>query len=123
MKEIFTFGVSSSKGTRDKILFQTLRFYVFNMHRMPETDVKVLNQQLPDPERDWMDSIPEIFGEKWKKKGLREGRKEGREEKNRTFTLITIQKFPDWTDAEVAEFVGVTVEYVQQMRQELAKGK
>ncbi|MCK6695537.1 MAG: hypothetical protein L6Q97_25965, partial [Thermoanaerobaculia bacterium] len=76
-----------------------------------------LNEQLPDPERDWMDSIPEIFGEKWEKKG----QKRGRAETTRAFTLKTLQKFPDWSDAEVAEFVGVTAEYVQQMRRELAK--
>ncbi|MCK6692705.1 MAG: Rpn family recombination-promoting nuclease/putative transposase [Thermoanaerobaculia bacterium] len=122
-KKIFTFGVPYFHDDRDKILFQTLRFYIVNLHKMQNIEINALNEQLPDPERDWMDSIPEIFGEKWKRAGVRKGRKIEREENNRTFTLKTLQKFPDWSDAEVAEFVGVTVEYVQQMRRELAKGK
>lgn len=122
---------------------------------MKETQVKELNKQLPEAERDWIDAIPEIFGRKWKEEGLRkgyeegmhkgreEGREEGREkgreegreegmekgvekgmeETTHAITIKTIQKFPDWSNAEVSEFVGVTEKYVQQVRRKLAKKK
>ncbi len=90
---------------------------------MTEAQVKELSKQLPKGERDWIDAIPEIFGRKWKEEGLREGLREGREEKDHAITIKTIQKFPDWSDAEVAEFVGVTHKFVQQVRRELAKKK
>ena len=32
-----------------------------------------------------------------------------------------IQKFPDWSNAEIAELVGVTDKFVQGVRRELAK--
>ena len=41
--------------------------------------------------------------------------------RNRAITLKTLQKFPEWSDAEVADFVGVTLEIVQQIRSELLK--
>jgi hypothetical protein len=39
----------------------------------------------------------------------------------RLLTIKIIQKFPDWSDAEVAEFVGVTTDDVQQLRAEISK--
>lgn len=88
---------------------------------MAQSEIKNLSKDLPEPERSWVDSIPEIFGERWKKAGYRAGRRKGRqeglEEKNRDFTLKIMQKFPDWSNAEVAAFVGVTEDYVQQLRQ------
>ncbi|MCW5922507.1 MAG: hypothetical protein KIS77_09190 [Saprospiraceae bacterium] len=82
---------------------------------MPPTEVQQLNKSIPKPERDWINEIPEIFGERWKKRGLREGRAE----KERAFTIKTIKKFPEWNDSEVAEFVGVSIEFVQQVRKEI----
>ena len=90
---------------------------------MTEAQVKKLNKQLPEPERNWIDAIPEIFGRKWKEEGLREGREEGREETTHAFTIRMLQKFPDWSDAEIAELVGVTAKFVQQVRRDLAKKK
>jgi hypothetical protein len=135
---ILTFGKPFYRNTREGILLQTLTLYILNFYNMTESQVKDLNQQLPPAERDWIDSIPEIFGRKWKEKGLKEGRKEGKElgkiegkiegrkegmeETNHAITIKSIQKFPDWSDAEIAEFVGVTAEYVQQVRKELALG-
>lgn len=135
-KKIFTFGVFFHRDDRKRILIQTLTLYIVNLFDMEQTEVKELNKKLPENERDWIDEIPEIFGEKWKKKGLREGRaigramglEEGRAEgraegsqaMNRIFTLKTIQKFPQWSDAEVADFVGVTLDFVKQIRRELS---
>jgi len=45
------------------------------------------------------------------------------EKTTHTIAIKMIQKFPDWNDAEVAGLVGVTVEYVQQVRRELTKKK
>ena len=36
-------------------------------------------------------------------------------------TIRTIQKFPGWLSAEVADFLGVTEAYVEQLRAELAE--
>ena len=44
----------------------------------------------------------------------------GMQIRNRAITLKTIEKFPNWSDAEVAEFVGVSEEYVRQLRKEFA---
>lgn len=106
---------------------------------MTHAKFKELNKALPETERDWIDAIPEVLGEKWKKKGLREGRAEGRiigraegraegleagrMEEKRLLAIKTIQKFPEWTDAEIAEFVGVSLELVQQIRAEIADNR
>ena len=136
---ILTFGEPFYRNNREGILLQTLTLYLFNLLDMTEAQVKQLNKQLPEPERDWIDAIPEIFGKKWKEEGLRkgleEGRKKGREEgreegrieeREKTTHAITInliQKFPDWSDTQIAELVGVTEQFVQQVRRELAKTK
>jgi len=96
---------------------------------MTEAKVKTLNKQLPEPERDWIDAIPEIFGRKWKEEGLRKGLEEGREqglEQGReqsahAFTVKMIQKFPELTDAEIAELVDVTDKFVQRVRREVTE--
>ena len=98
---------------------------------MTEAQVKKLNKQLPEPERDWIGAIPEIFGKKWKEEGRAQGRhegrqegfQEGRQETTHAITIKAIQKFPDWSDAELADFVGATDKYVQQVRRELTKKK
>ncbi len=75
----------------------------------------------------WIDAIPEIFGEKWKKEGLKKGHEEGlekgREETTYAITIKMVQRFPDWSNAKIAEFVGVTDKFVQQVRRKLAKEK
>ena len=116
---ILTFGEPYYQNDREGILLQTLTLYLFNLLDMTEAQVKKLNKQLPEPERDWIDAIPEIFGKKWKE----EGRQEGRQETTLAITIKAIQKFPDWSDAEIADFVGTTDKYVQQVRRELAKKK
>jgi hypothetical protein len=44
------------------------------------------------------------------------------EKTSHAITIKTIKKFPAWSDVEIAEFMGVTAEYVQQVRKELALG-
>jgi hypothetical protein len=111
-EKVFNFDSAFHHEDRDKILLQTLTLYIFNIFDMSKTQIKELNKQLPEPEHSWIDAIPEIFGEKW--------REEGREESNRNFTAKIIQKFPTWSDSEVAEFVGVTVSFVQKARRDLS---
>ncbi|MEI6408805.1 MAG: Rpn family recombination-promoting nuclease/putative transposase [Bacteroidota bacterium] len=128
---ILTFGKPFYLNNREGILLQTLTLYVFNLYNMTETQAKELNKQLPEAERDWIDAIPEIFGRKWKEEGIKEGKKEGKKEGIRegmekttlAVTIKTIQKFPDWSDAEVSEFVGATEQFVRQVRNELGKKK
>ena len=115
--KILTFGEPFYRDNREGILLQTLTLYIFNLFDMTEAQVKKLNKQLPEPERNWLDAIPEIFGRKWKE----EGREEGREETTHAFTIRMLQKFPDWSNAEIAELVGVTDKFVQRVRRELAK--
>jgi predicted transposase YdaD len=121
-EKVLNFGSPLPEKDRDRILFQSLMLYFVNLFDMSNSKIQELKEQLPAQERGWVDGIPEIFGERWRKEGLREGLREGRQEKLalvKAFTIKTIQKFPDWSDAEVADFVGMTVEYVQQIRQEL----
>ena len=112
---ILTFGEPYYRNDREGILLQTLTLYLFNLLDMTEAQVKKLNKQLPEPERDWIDAIPEIFGKKWKE--------EGRQETTHAITIKAIQKFPDWSDAEIAGFVDVTVAFVQQLRLEITTSK
>jgi hypothetical protein len=118
-EKVFNFDSAIHHDDRDKILFQTLTLYIVNLFNMPSTKVTTLKKQLPDTERSWVDQIPEIFGEKYKQEGREEGRQEASLALNKSFTIKTIQKFPKLTDAEVADLVGVTVEYVQQIRRGL----
>ncbi len=120
---ILTFGKPFYRNDREGILLETLTLYVFNFYNMTEAQVKELNQQLPKAERDWIDAIPEIFGRKWKEEGLREGREQGREETTQAIILKMIQKFPNLSDAEIAELIGTTNKIVQQTRRELTKKK
>ena len=146
--EILSFRTSRPDADRDRILLQTLTLYLVNLYDMQPTEVQALSQSLPEAERDWIDEIPAIFGKKWKREGLREGRaeglvkgleegrekgreegreegrekgrEEGREEQKREFAIRTIRTFPDWSDEQVAEFVGVSVELVREVRESLA---
>lgn len=94
---------------------------------MEPTDVQTLNETLPEIERGLITEIPAIFGEKWKRQGLREGRAEGlaeglaegKKEQQREFTIRTLRTFPDWSDEQVAGLVGVPMEFVRQIREEL----
>ena len=87
---------------------------------MTYKDVKELNKLLPEPERNLIEALPELFADIYKKTTFQ---KEGRKEKLYSFSIKTIQKFPDWSDAEVVELVGVTEEFVQYVRRELAEKK
>lgn len=136
---ILTFGKPDYRNTRAGILLQTLTVYLFTVSDMTDAQIKQLNQQLPEPERDWLDALPEVFGRKWKEKGLREGRKEGlkeglkegrlegreegRKESALTFVNNLIQNFPDMSDAEIAKLAGVTESFVQAVRREQAEKK
>jgi predicted transposase YdaD len=134
-KKILTFGVRISQDNREKILFQSLTLYLVKLYHMPHSEVKNLSKDLPDTEYSWVDAIPEIFVEKWKKafkrEGMKAGREEGRqegiqkgrEEQIRIFTLKTIQKFPHWSDEEVAVFAEVSIEFVQNLRKQTTNGK
>lgn len=138
-KKITTFGEPLYQDDRESLLIQTLVFYIIKVTKMTQSETKALTQQLPEPSRKIVEIAREIFGDEiprfvmdgWREKFDREvreeireeGREEGREETTHAITLKTLQRFPDWTDTEVAGFVGVTAEYVQQMRRELAKGK
>ncbi len=120
-KKILAFGVRITQDNREKILFQSLTPYLVKLFDMPQSEIKNLSKELPDAENSWVDAIPEIFGERWKKAGRKEGRKEGIELRNRNFSRTTIQRLPDWSDEEAASFVGVSVEYVALIRQEMAR--
>ncbi|MBK8194539.1 MAG: Rpn family recombination-promoting nuclease/putative transposase [Lewinellaceae bacterium] len=61
------------RSNREGILLETLTLYVFNLYDMTEAQVKELNKQLPEAERERIDAIPEIFGRRWKEEGLRKG--------------------------------------------------
>lgn len=54
--------------------------------------------------------------QKGMKEGEEKGREEGREGKENRLIIKTIQKFPNWTDKEVAEFVEVSVKKVREVR-------
>lgn len=117
---ILTFGKPYYRNDREGILLQTLTLYVYNFYNMTEAQSKELHNQLPKAERDWIDAIPELFGRKWKEDGLREGIEKGIEKTTHAITIKTIQKFPDWSDEAVAEFVDVTIQFVKKVRRELA---
>jgi predicted transposase YdaD len=131
-KKIFTFG-DAHHGDRDKILSQVLMFYIINLFDMPEEQVNELNEKITNPEYAWMDAIPEFFGEKWKKQGLKEGRKlgkkegreEGRQEGRLTFAEETVQrailKFPNFSDTDIAELIGMDIPFVQSIRSKITK--
>jgi flagellar biosynthesis/type III secretory pathway protein FliH len=163
-EKVLNFGSPKKQDDRQKILFQSLTLYLVKLFDMPNTKVEALNEQLPEVEHSWVDAIPEIFGERWKKQGLRlgkklgriEGREEGRAEGriigkeegkaegrsegraegraealeearqaviavNKGTVTKAFQKFPDLTDTELADLAGVTLEFVQQVRQELGQ--
>ena len=103
---------------------------------MSSVEYKELKQGKPKPSQIVIDFIHEVFGDEiprfireeleeeakkkgWKK-GMEQGMEKGMEIRNRAITLKTIEKFPNWSDAEVAEFVGVSEEYVRQLRKEFA---
>ncbi len=79
-KKIFTFEVRIFQDNRKIILFQSLTLYLVKLFDMPQTEIKNLSKELPDTENSWVDAIPEIFGEKWKKAGMRKGMKIGIEQ-------------------------------------------
>ena len=150
-EKIITFGEPFYLDNREGILLQVLMAYLFKVTNMTSVEYKELKQGLPKPPQQVIDFIHEIFGdevprfirEEWEEearkkgmekgieegiakgmeKGMENGMEKGIESRDKAFTLKTLQKFPDWSDTEVAEFVGVAVEYVQQRRRELAKSK
>ena len=83
---------------------------------MTEAQIKELTKHIPESSRQVVafgleifgEDVPFIFKEKWKE--------EGREQVTKVLTTKTLQEFPEWSDAEVAEFIGVTEDYVQQLR-------
>lgn len=125
--EILSFRTARPDTDRDRILHQTLTLYLVTLYDMQPTEVQALSESLPETERDWVDEIPAIFGKKWRREGQREGRAKGRaegraeekKEQQREFTTRTIRTFPDWSNEQVAEFVGVPVELVRQIRETL----
>ncbi len=146
-KKIFNFGGVYEQDDRERILFQTLILYIFNVFDMPQTEIKKLSQELPELENSWIDAIPDILGKKWKKaglrkgyrkglkigqekglakgleeglaKGLEEGHEKGREEERKEMVKKVILKFPDWSDVAVAELIEVEETLVRQVRSEL----
>jgi hypothetical protein len=118
--KILTFGGELVEKDRVAILLQTLILYVYNLHDMTDAQVKELNKQLPDSEQDLFNAIPEIFGRKWREEGMEagvaKGWKEGMENASQSFTINMIKKFPNWSDKEIAELVGVAEDFVKTMR-------
>ncbi len=101
---------------------------------MSQGEIKTLSNQLSEAENSWVDAIPEIFGEKWKRAGLRNGRRQGfkkgiekgiekgREEAFEEIVKKIMLKFPQWSDAEVAAFLDAEEGYVKQLRRILEEG-
>lgn len=145
-EKILTFGEPFFKDSREGILYQLLTVYLIRVSNMTSVEFKELKKESSKPPQQVIDFIHEIFGdevprfirEEWeaearkkgREKGLKEGMEMGMEKgmekgmeiRDKAITLKTLQKFPDWSDAEVAEFVGVTAEYVQQIRREMVNG-
>lgn len=143
-KKIFTFRESYNQDDRERILFQTLTIYIVNLFDMQQSEVRKLSKDLPASIDSLLAGVPEVLVKEYKRRLLRdirkeareeevkaemkeavkpEARQEGLEEKNHDFTLKIIQKFPDWSDAEIAGFVDVTVAFVQQLRLEITTSK
>jgi predicted transposase/invertase (TIGR01784 family) len=131
-KNVFNFESSIKIGDRERILVQTLTLYIVNLFDMPTAEIIELNEQLPEKdEYSWMDALPEVLTERFKKEGWKKGKKEGKIEGkieenlelSTAFTIRAIQKFPNMTDAEIAELVGVTIEFVQTVRKNLSASK
>ena len=122
-EKIITFGESFFEQEREGILLQTLVYYIIKVADMTQNEVAELRRKIPEtPSSKIVEIAREIFGDEIPR-FLKEELRKRMDLQNHAITLKTLQKFPEWSDAEVAEFVGVTVEYVQQMRRELAKGK
>lgn len=147
LKKIITFGETSYPDDRTEMLFQSLVFYIIKITDMTQREFKDVKQQQSDHHRKIVEIAREIFGdeiprflkEEWKeqylkewkeqylkegldegrKEGIEKGRKEGIEGKAREFTINTIHKFPNWSDEEIAELVGVKKDFVQKIRLEL----
>ena len=117
-EKIFTFEMPFDPDDRGRILFQALIFYIAKLFDMPQAEIQKRSKNLTDLEKTFLENLDDLGGG-W----LTKAKKKEREEQIRQFTLKTLQKFPDWSDAEVADFVGVTEQYVQQIRQELEKGQ
>ena len=96
--------------------FHTIKFY-----DMTKAEIKYLTKHMPESSRQVVtfglelfgDDVPYIFKDKW--------REEGGEEVTKVFTTKILQKFPEWSDVEVAEFIGVTEDYVNQLRSDWTK--
>ncbi len=131
-EKILTFGDSFFLNDRESILFQVLTVYLIKLTNMSSVEYQELKQGKPKPSQQVIDFIHEVFGdeiprfireeleEEAKRKGLEQGLEQGLEIRDRAFTLKTLEKFPDWSDAEVAGFVGVPEAYVRQLRRESA---
>ncbi len=76
-KKIFTFGGVLENEVRAQMFFKTLTLYIYIVSGMSQGEIKTLSTQLSEAENSWVDAIPEIFGEKWKREGLRKGRRQG----------------------------------------------
>ncbi len=132
---ILNFDASHYRDDREAILVQILSIYLVKIADMPPAEFKDLNQRLPEPSRKLVeiareifgDEIPRLFTEEWREKGLKEGREigreEGREEMANAVTIKFLQKFPDWSDAAIAELIGCSVADVQKVRKALATEK
>ena len=82
---------------------------------------------------DWKKAADEYFEEKARREGMERGLQRGLQEglqqglqqgmsaKTRTFVINLLKKFPDWSDAEIAEIAETTEEEVAQLRQSLTK--
>ncbi|MDX2134010.1 MAG: hypothetical protein SFV52_04465 [Saprospiraceae bacterium] len=145
-KKIFTFGFSLENEVRAQMFFQTLTLYIYIVSGMSQGEIKTLSTQLSETENSWVDAIPEIFGEKWKRAGLRKGRRQGfkkgiekgreeglseglekgiekgREEAFEEIVKKIMLKFPQWSDAEVAAFLDAEEGDVKQLRRILEEG-
>ena len=128
------------------MFFQTLTLYIYIVSGMSQGEIKTLSTQLSEAETSWVDAIPEIFGEKWKRAGLRkerrqgfkkgiekgiekgreeglsEGLEKGREEAIEEIVKKIMLKFPQWSDAEVAAFFEMEEGNVRQVRKSLEEG-
>ncbi|MEZ4886128.1 MAG: Rpn family recombination-promoting nuclease/putative transposase [Chitinophagales bacterium] len=116
-ERLFVYAEQYLESERGRNFLEIVVVYILQTTELNRKEIVGLVQKLPKQLNDLtMSTYDMILLE-----GEKKGRKEGKIEAIKTTVIRMIRKFPKWSNEEISELTGASVNFVEKIRKELKK--
>jgi Putative transposase, YhgA-like len=119
---IFIFAKEKDlEDTRFGNFFHSIFVYLFKYIELNTAQMEQISTNIHEPLKKFTMSAYDLLIEKGVKQGIEQGINLGESKAIRQVVISLLSKFPNWSDAEIAEVANTTVDNVAMIRAEITK--